>query len=331
MLGMPTALASLGKQFRQQKSGLRLQRITATLVTAGAIALSLVAPALAGDPFRSSNPHAIDDQTEAAFRAIFEQGDYRSAANLLRSPNANEPLAYAIKTSLAYIDQNWDVMGENATLTREAAEQLMATDPLRGHLYTAVGHFLEGAYTLSTQDTIRATPAILSKLQQVFDSLDQAAAIDPNDPELNLLKGYMDLMMAVNLPFSNPQEAIERLENYGEPAYLADRGIAIGYRDLDQQNEALAAVDRALAATSDNPDLFYLKAQILVRQGKYQESLGLFQQALAKQAQLPRNLTIQIAFEQCRTQNRVNRRQRNCDAERDMLRDSDTLPDALFP
>jgi hypothetical protein len=41
--------------------------------------------------------------------------------------------------------------------------------------------------------------------------------VDPNDPELNLITGYMDLMLAVNLPFSDPAQAIERLEKYGSP------------------------------------------------------------------------------------------------------------------
>lgn len=311
-----------------QKSLLPLRRITAALTSGVTIALSLwVNPALA-DPFRTSNPRPIGDQTEQAFKVLFEQGNYQQAAELLRTAEPNEPLAYAMKAALAYIDRDWDTMGQNARLTRESAEQLMATDPLRGHLYVAAGQFLEGAHTLSTQGTVRATPAILSKLQQIFDSLKEAEKIDPQDPELNLLKGYMDLMLAVNLPFSNPEQAIERLQNYAAPSYLAQRGIAIAYRDLDKPEQALAAVDSALQQTPNNPELLYLKAQILRKQGNNQESLRFFRQALAKQAQLPQNLAYQIAWEQCRTVNQVRNRDRDCsEVAQRQLQQSETQAD----
>ena len=52
-------------------------------------------------------------------------------------------------------------------------------------------------------------------LQQVFSELDEAESINPSDPELNLIKGYMDLMLAVNLPFSNPEGAISQMSTYG--------------------------------------------------------------------------------------------------------------------
>jgi predicted Zn-dependent protease len=163
----------------------------------------------------------------------------------------------------------------------------------------------------------------------VFENMDEAEKIDPNDPEFNLLKGYMDLILAVNLPFSNPQQAIDRLQKYAAPAYLAERGIALGYRDLDQADRALAAVDQALRGTPDNPELLYLKAQILAIQNKYPESLPFFRQALATPDRLFPNQLAQIFFEQCRTMNRVNPQQRqDCDALRDGVRDSGTLPAA---
>jgi len=270
-------------------------------------------PALA-DPFRTTDPHRIGDKTEQAFKLLFEQGNYRQAAQVLQTAEADEPLAYAMKSALAYIDHDWDAMGQNARLTRESAEQLLASDPLRGNLYIAAGQFLEGAHTLSTQGTVRATPTILGKLQQIFDSLDKAEKIAPQDPELNLLKGYMDLLLAVNLPFSNPDQAIERLQTYAAPSYLAQRGIAIGYRDLNQPEQALIAVDKAIQETPNNPELLYLKAQILRKQDKVQESLRYFRQALALQAQLPANLTYQIAWEQCRTVNQVRGKDRDCSA-----------------
>jgi len=283
----------------------RMRRIVTALVSGVAIACTTFSlPALA-DPFRTTNPRAIDANTEAAFRALFVDGDYQRANTLLRNAQTTEPLAYAIRASLAYLDQDWDALSANATRTRETAEQLVRRDPLRGHIYIAAGYFLEGAYTVATSSsTVAATPTVLSNLQEVFDNLDQAAEIAPNDPELNLIKGYMDLLLAVNLPFTSPNQAIERLESYAAPSFLVDRGLAIGYRDLEQLDNAIAAVDRALVATPNNPDLLYLKAQILVRQGKDQQSLEYFQQALTRESQLPQSLANQIAWEECRANNR---------------------------
>jgi tetratricopeptide (TPR) repeat protein len=291
---------------RQRRNFFSLNRIAATVTGSMAIALSLwaapgIAPAWAGDPFRATNPHAIDDQTEAAFNALFKQGNYVEAERLLRTPNANEPLAFAIKASLAYLEQDTADLGRNATQTREVAQRLLQSDPLRGHLYTAVGYFLEGAYALQSRGTFAATPEVLGKLQQVFDEFQEAERISANDPELNLIKGYMDLMLAVNLPFTSPNDAIQRLQANAAPSYLAQRGIAVAYRDLDQFDQALAAVDRALAATPDNPDLFYLKAQILREQGNPEESLEFFNRALQSRAQLPRDVVAQITYEACRT------------------------------
>ena len=44
--------------------------------------------ALAGDPFRSSDPHDIGDRTEEAFEALFIEGNY---------PAANEAIQKAVK------------------------------------------------------------------------------------------------------------------------------------------------------------------------------------------------------------------------------------------
>jgi tetratricopeptide (TPR) repeat protein len=317
MTEMDMASAFPSQRSRQHRL-LGLKRVTAT-VSSLAIALSVWVPSAIADPFRSTDPHQIDSQTENAFKAVFEQGNYKEAAQLLKQAQPGEPMAYAMKAALAYIDQDWNVMGENAHLTRETAEKLVQTDPLRGHLYIAVGHFLEGAYALSTQGTVKATPEVLSKLQQVFSNLADAEKINPNDPELNLIKGYMDLMLSVNLPFSNPDQAIERLKDFAAPAYLAQRGIAIGYRDLDQPDQALTAVDQAIGETPNNPELYYLKAQILVRKGNNSESLPFFRRALEKKDQLPVNLVRQIIWEQCRTKNRVRGTNRDCDAARDRL------------
>lgn len=292
------------------------QRLVSAIAGTAAIALSVWGnPAFAGDPFRTNSPHIIGKNTEAAFRAIFERGDYQAARKHLVQAEPNEPLSYAMKASLAYIDKDWAALRTNAVKTRETAEQLRKTDPLRGNLYVGVGEFMEGAYIVSQEGTVRGTPQALNKLQRVFQSLNAAEKISPQDPELNIIKGFMDLMLAVNLPFANPADAVERLNKYAQPRYLAYRGIAIGYRDLNQQTQAMQFVDQALKLTPNNPDLFYLKAQVLVKQGKNQESLEFFRKALDKQAQLPRQLRNQIAYERCRTERRIDQKERDCAAE----------------
>lgn len=210
-----------------------------------------------------------------------------------------------MKASLAYtLNDDMNAFGAYGKRTLETAQKLLNQDPLRGNLYAAVGHFLQGAAVLKRDGTVRGTPQALAELRQVYSYLDKAEAISANDPELNLLRGYMDLMLAVNLPFSNPEQAIARLAKFAGPKYLADRGLAIGYRDLDRYTEALTYVDRALQATPNNPELYYLKAQILAEQGRKQNNqpalkaaLENFDRAIAKKEQLPKNLVKQIERE----------------------------------
>lgn len=290
------------------------QTVKALASTAVVLLGIWVTPSLAKDPFRSSNPHNIGDKTQAAFESIFQEGNYKQAQSYLNQAQAsepNEPLVYAMLASLAYGNQDWDTLNRYATKTLQTAEQLRQTDTLRGNLYTAVGQFLEGTYDFKKNGPVGA----LTKLQKVFQTLDEAKKADPNDPELSLVTGYMDLMLAVNLPFSDPSQAIERLEKYAGPRYLAYRGIAIGYRDLKQYPKAMEYVERALSLTPNNPDLLYLKAQILVKQNKKKESLEFFKQALDKQSQLLNSNVAQITYEQCRVQNSINNSNQDCHAE----------------
>lgn len=271
----------------------------------------LVNPTLAADPFSRSQPRNIGDNTEAAFKAIFKRGNYQAAEKYLqqaKSSEPNEPLAYAMQASLAYTKQDIGTLESYSAKTLETAKKLIPSDPLRGNLYAAVGHFLEGAVILTREGTVSGAPKALSRLREVYQHLDKAEAISPKDPELNLIKGYMDLMLAVNLPFANAQQAIERLEKNAGPQYLVDRGIAIAYRDLKNYPQALAYANRALKTTSDNPELYYLKAQILREQAQkqknpqmLQQALTYFDQALAKKSQLPASTVKQIQRERRRT------------------------------
>ncbi len=292
----------------RQLSTSRPLRKLATRVGSGLLALclsvSVASPTLAADPFREGNTHEIGDLTEQAFEAIFKSGDYEAARGFLEeaeASEADEPLVHAMLASIAYLEgeSGLDEVLKRAELTEQTAKALKETDELRGHLYTAVGIFLKGAHLLKTEGVAKATPTALGMLQQVFTELDAAEEIAPEDAELNLLKGYMDLMLAVNLPFSNPDEAISRMSQYGNPDYLTQRGIAIGYRDLGRYDDALTAVDKALTAASNNPELYYLKAQLLVRQDKKAESLTWFAKAIDLKDQLPPVLAAQILWEEC--------------------------------
>lgn len=287
------------------------RRFSLALLTA--ITLSCqISPSWAADPFRSSNPRNIDSNTEAAFNAIFQQGDYPAAQQYLQQAevsNPQEPLVYAMIASLAHTKEDWATLDRYGAKTLEAAQNIMASDPLRGNLYTAAGTFLQGAASLRRGERV----GILLKLQQVFQSLDQASKIDPQDPELNLLKGYMDLLLAVHLPFSSPDQAIVKLQSNGSPNYLVYRGVAIAYRDLKNYPEALKYVDQALAITPNNPELDYLKAQIIFRQGgNDQRALRLFNRAIDKQQQLPISQVAQIVYERCVTENRLDAAARDC-------------------
>jgi tetratricopeptide (TPR) repeat protein len=288
------------------------KRTVKALASTAVVLLSVwVTPTLAGDPFRTGSPRNIGDNTQAAFDAIFKDGNYQQAKSYLSKAEAsepNEPLAYAMLASLAYTNQDWETLNSYATKTSETAQQLKNTDPLRGNLYMAVGQFLEGTYKFKKEGPVGA----LTRLQKVFQFLDEAKKVDPNDPELNLLTGYMDLILAVNLPFSDPAKAIARLENYAAPKYLAYRGIAVGYRDLKQNDKAMTYVDRALSETPGNPDLLYLKAQIFRNQGKKQESLEFFNKALEKKPQLLKGNISQISYEKCRLEISINNASRDC-------------------
>ncbi|MEO1387468.1 MAG: Sll0314/Alr1548 family TPR repeat-containing protein [Cyanobacteria bacterium J06634_6] len=287
----------------------RTSRIGGGLLALG-LSLSMAMPTFAADPFRGPSSNRIDATTEEAFLLIFKESKYEDANAKLKAAEAagsSEPLVYAMLASTAYLegDNGLDQLYDYAVMTEEKAQALKASDPLRGHLYTAVGVFLQGAHLLQVQGVAEGTPEALGMLQEVFSELDAAEAVDPTDAELNLLKGYMDLMLAVNLPFSNPEDAISRISQYGSPTYLAQRGLAIGYRDLEDYDNALDSVNAALAEAQGNPELLYLKAQILSRQGSQaqSESLDLFNQALAEGDQLPDELREQIGYEKCRMVN----------------------------
>ena len=267
--------------------------------------------ASAKDPFREKNARDIGKHTEKAFKTIFLEGDYETVGKELNEAEAKEPeepLTYALLASLAYTEKDWENIKQYADRTLNSAQTLSQTDPVRGNLYLGVGHFLDGAYIYEKEG---ALPAI-NKLQQVFKYLDRAEDADPNDPELNLIKGYMDLLLAVNLPFSSPDQAIARFEDNAAPNYLVERGLAVAYRDLKKYDKALKYADKAIATAPDNPEHYYLKGQILRKIGKEKQSVKIlneaisnFELALDKSAQLPEFVLETLTSEHRKAQEKI--------------------------
>jgi tetratricopeptide (TPR) repeat protein len=273
----------------------RVVRLTSAAIVAMGLWSGSV---LAKDPFRSANPRPINANTQAAFEAFFKQGDYKSAANYLKQLDPADPLSLAMRASLSYSD----MLGERdqarkATLleefqsfanqTRTAAERLVGSDPLRGNLYLAVSHFFDGVYAFTKEGTVKGTAKVLGELQQIIKYLNDAEAKSPNDPELNLLRGYIDVYSGIYLPFSSPDKGIARLQQFASPRYLADRGLAMGYLEMKEYDKAMTSVDSAIAAAPENPELWYLKSRILAKQGKDQDSIPYLEKAIAKKDQLP--------------------------------------------
>ncbi len=272
---------------------------------------SVVSPAWAKDPFRSNNPRNIGEHTETAFKTLFLKGDYRGVTTPLKLAELqepDEPLSYALRGSLAFTEEDWETLKIYGNKTLKAGSKLVKKDPVRGNLYLAVGHFLEGTYLYHKEGAFSA----INKLQLVFKYLDAAEDSDPSDPELNLIKGYMDLLLAVNLPFSTPEQAITRFKAYAAPNYLVDRGLAVAYRDLKQYDQALKFAQKALDKAPDNPEHYYLKAQILRQIGKKQNDLDIlnnalkhFNIALSRSAQLPKFIVKPLEREKRQTEEKI--------------------------
>ena len=294
----------MGKTFLTTK---RTSFLTGLLM----LTLSLSSTALAADPFREKAARDIGEHTEDAFTTVFLMGDYNGAREPLKlaeTKEGDEPLAHALRASLAYTEEDWETIKVYALKTLQAADKLKATDPVRGNLYLAVGHFLDGAYRYEKEGAVSA----IQKLQLVFKHFDAAEDVDPKDPELNLIKGYVDLLLAVNLPFSSPDQAIARFKANASPNYLVNRGIAVAYRDLKKYDKALASVNKALDIAPNNPEHYYLKGQILRKIGKKNQDIAIleaalknFGKAIDKEAQLPTFIVKPLKREMRQTKEKI--------------------------
>jgi tetratricopeptide (TPR) repeat protein len=243
---------------------------------------------------------------ERAKEAMFRDGDYVKAKQYLDAAlktEPNEPLTYAMNTLYPFSSGDFEAVRDYGEKTTKAAEKLMKTNPLRGNLYQGVGGAILAAYEMKKANG--GALGALSRLQKVFEYMDKANKLDPNNSELNLIKGYMDLLLAVNVPFSDTSQAIDRLKN-AEPRYLALRGMYIGHRDLKQYDLANNAIDAARKIAPQNPELTYYKAQILNIRGRelkndneLRESIKLFEVAFQKRDRLLLSTISQILSEHC--------------------------------
>ncbi len=285
-----------------QSAPRNLMTRSAIVLSLGSMMLaSIAAPSWAKDPFGRNKP--IGDKTEAVFRAIFDDGDYITAEKLItdaEKSEPDEPLVHALRASLLFAKStntndtdkgNTTLFFNAAKSTQAAAEKLKKTDAARGNLYLAVGNFLESAHVIADKGIVAGTPDALGKLTNAFQYLGEAEKLDSKDPEFNMLKGAMDLMLAVNvnLPLSDANAAIDRVK-LARPSYISDRILAWGFRDMGKLDDAINAVNRALAEKKQNPELHYLKGQILVKQKKKAESVPFFKRALAEPNKLPPSL-----------------------------------------
>jgi Tfp pilus assembly protein PilF len=272
--------------------------LLATLVTA-----ATVLPSWAADPFRSQNPRAIGNETQKAFELMFKDGNYVAAVKQLDvavRTEADEPLLFALRASTFYVKEDYLGMKVAGQRVRVNAEALKGKDNLRAYIYLAASDLIEAGYIVKTEGLSSAAKA-LPLVQNVFDNIQKAKNLDSSDPELNLVKGYIDMLIASVLPLSDLDSALESLKQYSTPDYLKWRGIALAYRDARRPEPALDAVNKALTSAPNNPDLHYLKGQILWMQGGNNIATAKkeFERALSKSKQMSPSLLAEIR-EQCR-------------------------------
>jgi tetratricopeptide (TPR) repeat protein len=286
-----------------------VQKFATVLVSSVLVMASVSSiPAFAADPFRTgATARTISTDVEKAFTAFLQKGNYIEGRQLLSKALAsdpNEPLVYILGASTAYFDNDWAAVNRYSNQTLETAQRLLEKDPLRGNIYLALGNFLQAAYSISDAGggPVAGAPQALIKIQQMLQFLDKAKAIDPKDPELNLVQGLTAWGLSSNLGLFKPEDAIQHFQSYAAPPYVSHRGVALVHRDQKRPEQALIAVDKALVAAPDNPELLYLKAQILRKLKNPEASLKFYEQALAKQQQLPEAVVKDITKERNKLQ-----------------------------
>jgi tetratricopeptide (TPR) repeat protein len=250
-------------------------------------------PALAQDPFRTGpDARPIGPTLESAFEDFFRTGEFQNASqklNKAQAENPNEPLVYTLQAALAYQNGQRDKMLAMTQKTRDVAQSIESKDPGRSHLYRGIAQGLEGS-SYYLKDGFMGLPRALTYVTSMFLEIDRARQLTPNDPEVNLFVGYIDLLL------NKYDDALKEFRKAGPP-YLAFRGQALVMRDTKAYPQAQAMAEKALAAAPRNAELHYLKAQTLALQNKPEAALASFNKALELGKQLPQSTKIQLMRE----------------------------------
>lgn len=256
-------------------------------------------PVRAADPFRTgSAARPIGPALQAAFEDFFRNGDYLNAAQKLskaQQQNPDEPLVYALQAAIAYQDRQIPRIVELAQKTREVAQALEIKDPTRAHLYLGLAQGLEGS-SFFLRDGIIGLPKVLTYVPGMFSEINKARETGPDDPEVNLFVGYIDVLLT-------KQDVALAEFRKAAPTYLSYRGQAIAYRDKKEYDQGLVMVEKALAVAPLNADLYYLKGQFFALKGQPQQAIELFDKSLRIGKQLPESTRKQILSER---QQRLN-------------------------
>jgi tetratricopeptide (TPR) repeat protein len=260
------------------------------------LAVTLVStadPAWAKDPFRATKARPIPAETATAFDTLFREGNFRGAIPQIEKAikaNDSEPLAHTMRALVEFFRQDMNAMRRSGQSVKQRAQALIGKDKLRGHLYLAIADLIEASYLFKTEG-ISGVPRILPLVQNVFDEMKNAQKIDPTDPELNLLKGLMDILISsvssAVIPSTDVEASLANLRQFSAPDYLKWGGITVAYRDARKTDLALEAVDKALASAPNNPVLHYFKGQIFWVQGNIPEARRYYLLTLSKSPQLP--------------------------------------------
>ncbi len=274
------------------------RRFSCRWATLPLLTLLLSSSAIAADPFRTGpKARPMGPALEKAFEDFFRNGSYLNSSqklNAAQAENPNEPLVYTLQAALAYMNNQPERMQAMAQKTRQVAEAMPAKDEARSHLYRGLAKGLEGAGDY-LKDGDSALPSILAKVPSMLLEINTAHRKAPDDPEINLIVGYIDTVIT-KYGLSSYDEAIESFRK-ANPAYLSFRGKALVYREKKDYVQAQLMVDKALTAAPQNPDLFYLKGQILASQRKPTDAVLSFEKALSLGKQLPESTKKQIRKE----------------------------------
>ena len=244
--------------------------------------------ALAADPFRVGiKARPMGASLQSVFEDFFRYGKYKSSSQKLakaQAENPNEPLVFTLLAATAYQNQQKDVFLQMVPKIRDASNRIAAKDSARSHLYKGIAQGLQGYFL---KDNVTDLPKTLTYASSMLLEIDKAHSLSPNDPEINLFVGF------INMVLGKHDEALKNFQK-ASPPYLALRGKALVYRDTKDYANAQVAVDKAIAVAPQNPELLYLKAQILVLQKNPNEAMKYFNQALKLGNELPADTLKQI-------------------------------------